>query len=348
MKIKHQEQQIWPINQLLIFLVALLAIFLILKSATEIIVPFLIAVTIAILLSPIFSYLETKHIPKAVSLIFITLLVLIPVILLGGYVGQEVQDFAKNYDTIQQGFDEWFKKFSLFLATIGIEVSLGELKAVVGKTNFTELIQNLAVQAKDQFSDIFLIFFIVAFILMESTYLYNKLVKIMRKKDGNIGKEMVIIDKVQSYFLIKMKTSMLTAMWVMIVLWYFDIEYFLLWATLAFFFNFIPVVGSILAAIPAILMALVTQDPMTTVWVTLWYVIINMVVGNILEPKIMGKGLGLSALVIFLSMTFWGWVFGPAGMILSVPLTMGMQFLFDQYEETKWVAFLLSDYEEEK
>lgn len=348
MKMKHKEQQIWPINQLLILLAALFAIFLILKSAADIIVPFLIAVAIAILLSPIFSYLETKRIPKAVSLVFITLLVLIPVILLGGYVGQEVQDFAKNYDTIQQGFDEWFKKFPLFLGNFGIEVSLEELKAAVGKTNFTEIIQNLAVQAKDQFSNIFLIFFIVAFMLMESTYLYNKLVKIMNNRDGNIEKEMVIIEKVQSYFLIKVKTSMLTAIWVMAVLWYFDVQYFLLWATLAFFLNFIPVVGSILAAIPAVLMALVTQDPMTALWVTLWYVIINMVVGNILEPKIMGKGLGLSALVIFLSMTFWGWIFGPAGMILSVPLTMGMQFLFDQYEETKWVAFILSDYEKEK
>ena len=79
----------------------------------------------------------------------------------------------------------------------------------------------------------------------------------------------------------------------------------------------------------------------------LQFVIINMVIGNILEPRIMGKGLGLSAVVIFLSMTFWGWIFGPAGMMLSVPLTMGLQFLFAQYQETKWVAFMLSDYEKE-
>jgi len=77
--------------------------------------------------------------------------------------------------------------------------------------------------------------------------------------------------------------------------------------------------------------------------VVLWP--INTVVGNIIEPKIMGKGLGLSALIIFLSMTFLGWIFGPTGMILSVPLTMVFQFLFFQYEETKWIALMLSDYE---
>ena len=71
------------------------------------------------------------------------------------------------------------------------------------------------------------------------------------------------------------------------------------------------------------------------------------IIGNILEPHIMGRGLGLSSLTIFLSMIFWGWMFGPAGMILSVPLTMGIQFLFDQYEETKWLAFMLGDYKGE-
>ena len=85
---------------------------------------------------------------------------------------------------------------------------------------------------------------------------------------------------------------------------------------------------------------------MTALWVGLWYVTINMVIGNILEPRIMGKGLGLSALVIFLSMTLWGWVMGPTGMILSVPLTMAMQFLFAQYKETEWIALMLSDYGE--
>ena len=88
------------------------------------------------------------------------------------------------------------------------------------------------------------------------------------------------------------------------------------------------------------------QGMMTALWVGLWYMTINMVIGNILEPRIMGKGLGLSALIIFLSMTLWGWVLGPTGMILSVPLTMAMQFLFAQYKETEWIALMLSDYGE--
>ncbi len=156
---------------------------------------------------------------------------------------------------------------------------------------------------------------------------------------------MLIVAKIKSYFMIKVKTSLLTALW---VLWYYDISYLYLWVTLVFFLNFISVICSIIAAVPAIVMAGIDQGAMTAFWVAGWYALINLVVGNILEPRIMGKGLGLYALVVFLSMTFWGWVFGPAGMILSVPLTMVVQFIFGQYEETKWVSLFLSDYEGEK
>jgi predicted PurR-regulated permease PerM len=186
-----------------------------------------------------------------------------------------------------------------------------------------------------------------AFMLMESKYFYAKMLKIAN--DYNVDSHLFIeiLEKIKSYFIIKVKTSLVTSVWVLTVLWFYDIPYFFLWAVLAFFLNFIPVIGSILAAIPAVVLALLDHGLMTTVWVAIWYVIINMVIGNILEPKIMGKGLGLSALVIFLSMTFWGWIFGPTGMILSVPLTMIVQYLFDQYKETQWIALLLSDYKKE-
>ena len=183
--------------------------------------------------------------------------------------------------------------------------------------------------------------------LMESEFLYNKLIKVGKENKRNIDEWMKIITKIQSYFLIKVKTSFITALWALGVLWYYDVSYALLWSILVFFLNFVPVIGSILAAIPAIIMAGIDHGMITAFWVASWYAVINMVIGNILEPKIMGKGLGLSALVIFLSMTFWGWVFGPAGMILSVPLTMVFQFMFQQYDETRWVALFLSDYETE-
>ena len=341
---KAYTKQVWPINQLFILMASMSIVLMAMKFSADILVPLLIASAIAILLAPLLKYLETKHIPKIISLVFVTVLVLIPVMSLGGLIGEEVEDFIKNYATMEKEFDAWLNKISHSISQLGISVTSEDLKATLDKSNFGELIQGLATQTKNQFSNIFWIFFLVAFILMDSTYLHNKLLKIMKEREGSIEEGMEIIEKIKTYFLIKVKTSLITALWILIVLWFYDIRYAFLWATLVFFLNFIPVVGSIFAAIPAVVVALIDHSMMTAIWIAMWYMIVNTVIGNILEPRIMGRGLGLSALIIFISMIFWGWMFGPAGMILSVPLTMGVQFLFDQYEETKWLAFILGDY----
>lgn len=340
---KHTPQKVWPINQLFIFLATLSIVFMALKFSADIIVPFLIAVAIAILLSPFFNYLESKHIPKAVSLVFVTLLVLVPMVILGGYIGEEVKGFVRNYHTIEKEFDLWLGQFANKIDAWGISITQNELREMFDQSNFSALVQGLAKQTKNQFSNIFLIFFIVSFMLMDSKYLYSKFLIVMKERKGSIKESMEIIEKIKKYFLIKVKTSFLTALWILLVLWFYDIRFPLLWATLVFFLNFIPVVGSIFAALPAITLALIDHSLMTAMWIAMWYIIVNTVIGNILEPQIMGKGLGLSALTIFLSMIFWGWLFGPAGMILSVPLTMGIQFLFAQYDETKSFAFMLGD-----
>ncbi|BAF71800.1 AI-2E family transporter [Sulfurovum sp. NBC37-1] len=344
---ENNTQGMWPVNQLFLLTATMLITIFLLKAASAVIVPFLIAVAVSIILAPLFTRLESKHIPKPVSLIVVILLSLLPIILLGGYVAEQAGEFAANYQSIKANFMQSLQAFIAQLGHYGIHIDDAKLNAVLEKSNIAGILKNLAAQANEQFSNIFLIFFMVAFMLMESTYFYNKMMKIAKdyQVDGNVMLE--LLEKIKSYFSIKVKTSLLTAVWAFTVLWYYEIPYYYLWAVLAFALNFIPVIGSILAAIPAIVFALISHGIGTTLWVALWYVIINMVVGNILEPKIMGKGLGLSALVIFLSMTFWGWVFGPAGMILSVPLTMTVQYLFGQYQETEWIALLLSDYETE-
>jgi len=338
------NQEPWPINQIFIFSATVLITLFLLKSASGIITPFLLSVAIAIMLSPLFTKLESNHIPKAVSLVVIILLVLIPIILLSGYVLDEAKDFAANYKTIKENFIVTLHNFFATFQHIGIHVDDGKINMLLEKSNIGDLLKKLAFQARSQFSNLFLIMFMVAFMLMESKYFYNKMLKIADK--NNMDKQLFIeiLDKVKSYFFIKFKTSLLTALLVLTILWFFDVRYFYMWAVIAFFFNFIPVIGSILAAIPAVIFALLDHGIASMLWVAFGYLSINIVIGNILEPKIMGEGLGLSALVIFLSMTFWGWLFGPIGMILSAPMTMMAQYLFKQYRETEWIALMLSDY----
>jgi predicted PurR-regulated permease PerM len=340
-------QKEWPINQFLILVTSISILFVIMRYAADLLAPFLISIALSIVLSPVLRYLQKKHIPKIASLILLIILSAIPIIVLGGYIGSEVHEFSSNINTLKAEFESTLGKFILYLQNMGIAVNESDIKAIMQTSSVSEIIKNLASQASTQFSNVFLILFTVAFMLMESQYMHRKMVYIFSKSNISLEDGMQIIDKINTYFIIKVKTSLVTALWAFIVLWYYDIPYFYMWASLAFFLNFIPVVGSIIAAVPAILFAMVDQGVATAVWVSLWYITINMVVGNILEPRIMGKGLGLSAMVIFLSMTLWGWVMGPTGMILSVPLTMAMQFLFAQYEETEWMALILSDYGEE-
>ena len=119
-----------------------------------------------------------------------------------------------------------------------------------------------------------------------------------------------------------------------------------MWGVLAFFFNFIPNIGSILAAIPAILIAILEGEEGSlslAVNTTICFLVVNIVIGNVIEPRVMGQGLGLSTLVVFISLVFWGWIFGPLGMLLSVPLTMIFKIVLAGTKETRWLAILLSD-----
>ncbi len=122
-----------------------------------------------------------------------------------------------------------------------------------------------------------------------------------------------------------------------------DVRFAFMWGLLAFALNYIPNIGSVLAAIPPILQVLVFGGLYEALVVLAGYLIVNTVFGNILEPRIMGRGLGLSTLVVFLSLIFWGWLLGPVGMLLSVPLTIIVKIALEQTSGGRSIAFLLSD-----
>ena len=138
-------------------------------------------------------------------------------------------------------------------------------------------------------------------------------------------------------------TSLLTGILITSTLLFFNIEYPFLWGFLGFLLNFIPVVGSIIASIPALMLALIHHDIAIFGWLALIYLLINNMVSNILEPKVMGEGLGVSPAMIFFSLIFWGWVLGPVGMFLAVPLIMTLKIAFDSNPQTEWIGVLLSN-----
>ena len=131
-----------------------------------------------------------------------------------------------------------------------------------------------------------------------------------------------ITHQIQRYIATKFLISLLTGTIVGIILWIFNIDFTIVWAVLAFFLNFIPTIGSIIAIILPSVMALIQYESIGyMVLVAGIITLVQNIIGNVLEPKIMGDKLGLNPLVILLSLLLWGYIWGIAGMFLSVPLT---------------------------
>ena len=150
-----------------------------------------------------------------------------------------------------------------------------------------------------------------------------------------------IVARINQYLAIKAVTSLVTGLLITLWLSILGVDFPILWGVIAFMLNFVPTIGSIIAAIPTMLLSLVQLGVDSTLLVALGYLLVNTVVGNVWEPRIMGRGLGLSTLVVFLSLTFWGWVFGSVGMLLSVPFTMIAKIVLEKSPDTRWIAILL-------
>ena len=181
----------------------------------------------------------------------------------------------------------------------------------------------------------------VIFILLEASGMPAKLARIFGGSEATMERFNQFVENIKHYMAIKTLSSLLTGLLVFILLTIVGVDYPLLWGLLAFAMNYVPNIGSILAAIPVIILTLIQLDPLHTLLVAIGYLTINVLIGTVLEPRFMGRELGLSTLVVFLSLLFWGWVLGPVGMLLSVPLTNTAKIALDSRDDTRWIAVLL-------
>jgi predicted PurR-regulated permease PerM len=181
----------------------------------------------------------------------------------------------------------------------------------------------------------------MVFMLLEAAGFPRKLRAALANPLANLDRWAQIMTEVQRYLAIKTGISLVTGMIVGLGVWLIGVDFPMLWALTAFLLNYIPNVGSIIAAVPAVLVAGVQLGVGHALATAVVYVVANTVMGNVVEPQLMGRKLGLSPLVVFLSLVFWGWVWGPVGMLLSVPLTMIVKIMLEQSDDFRWVAVLL-------
>ena len=311
------------------------------KAAESIMVPFLLAIFISIIASPPFFWLQKKGIPKTIALILVILVFLIFISLIGLLIGTSINDFTLKLPVYQQKLQSQTQAVVAWLIEKNFIEPDFQISNVFNPGSILKIIGDTLNQVSGLFANGFLILLTVLFIMLEITSIPLKLKKVFTNPEYSILRVQSVSQNINKYIAIKTWISLGTGLLVYILLLIIGVDYPLLWAVLAFALNYIPTIGSIIALIPAVLLTIIQFGFVEAIIVLLGYLVINTIMGNILEPKFMGKGLGLSTLVVFLSLIFWGWILGPIGMLLSVPLTITIKIALDSSDETRWLAILL-------
>lgn len=327
---------------------AIFVIFAGIKTATNILVPFLLSVFIAIICNPLIKKASFYKIPKAISIIFVIAVFVTMAVFLTGLVGSSLNELSQHIPEYRVQLKEQFSWLTDFFSRHDIQLS----STIVTEYFDPAAAMGLAAEMLSSFgsvmANLFLIILTVVFMLFESSSFSHKLHLALDDPEMRLQQIERFLSSVNHYIAIKTLVSIATGCIVSIMLWAFGLDFFLLWGVLAFLLNYIPNIGSIIAAVPPMTLAILQLSVGEAGAIGLGYILINMVMGNMVEPRYLGKGLGLSTLVVFLSLIFWGWLLGTVGMLLSVPLTMILKIGLESSPEGRWLAVMLSDEDELK
>lgn len=331
-----------PTTNALITLAAVVVIIAGLRAASSLLVPFLLAAFIGLLCAPALFWMRDRGLPTPAALLVVLLGLFGIGAAFGGLVSSSINEFTLLLPSYQERFESVIASLTATLSGFGIDfgTSARETNPFDPKTALG-LVGNLAGNLGSLLNNAFLLFLTVCFILLEASSFPQKVREAFGDSPEMEDRMTEIGESIRRYLAIKTLTSMLTGILAYAALMILDVQFAPLWALTAFLLNFVPAVGSVIAAVPAIALAMIDNSPQTAAAVALCYVGINIAIGNFLEPRVMGEGMGLSPLIVITSLIFWGWILGPVGMVLAVPLTVILRITLGGQPSTRWVAVLL-------
>lgn len=334
-----------PTRSRLGFMLINLAAFVIviagMKAASDILVQVLLAIFIAAVSSPAFFFLQRRGLRPVLALLILVVLLLLVGMFGFSVVSNSAQSFANNLPKYQDKVISYMDDLELWLDGKGVAMPAGKAKELLATAKLFDYAKSAFGAVSGLFGQGLIILLITAFFLLEAAMLPKKVAAAVGRSGHSYDHVQEALVNVRRYMGMKTLISLFTGflVWIMAIL--FGLDYAVLLGVMAFLLNYIPSVGSIMAAVPGVILALVQYGPGRALWVGVVYAIINICIGNILEPKIMGKGLGLSPAIVLISLLFWGWVLGPIGMLLSVPLTLSIKIGLQTFDETRGLALML-------
>ncbi len=330
-----------PTVQFLLGAAAFVIIVAGMKAASSILIPFLLATFFAIICAPPLMWLQEKKLPVGWALLIVIASIVILQMGLVTIVSSSLNDFSQSLPLYQIRLQQFEQTLVSSLKSIGIEVSQELFSNYFNPKLIMGFMGKTLGGVGNALSDAFLILLLVIFMLLEAAHIPTKLRVMLVQPDLSMQHFTKVVKNINHYLMLKTLISFATGFSVWLLLVLLQIDYAVLLGLVTFFLNYVPNIGSLIAAIPGVLLTLVQLGPMPALYAAVGYVLINTLWGNVVEPRVMGRGLGLSTLVVFVSLVFWGWVLGPVGMLLSLPLTMTVKIVLEANQDTRWLAILL-------
>lgn len=345
-------------------LLVVTAVFALLILGKSLLIPFVIAVLVWYLINALSHFIgkfkiNKKPIPYWATTIISALVITVIILFVGGLIAQnaremvnELPKYEKNVGFLIERIGNIFhfdtSRFFRFSGSEKVPDIFGNVRELLNEFNLKDIITNLLNTLSGLAGNAFLILIYVMFLFFEQAAFPKKIRALFPQDDRYERFQKVledINDAIRAYFKVKLTVSLITAFASYLLMMFIGLDFALFWAFLIFLLNFIPNIGSLIATIfPALLSLVQFENSFAPFFVILIGVgAIQLIVGNFLEPRMMGSSLNISSLVVILALTLWGAIWGIAGMILCVPITVILMIILAQFPSTRPIAILLSE-----
>lgn len=344
-------------GRFLLLLAALVVVVAGLKIAQSFCVPVLLAFFVATVSFPITTWLRQRKVPRVLA-VWMTVLFdfsfIAWVFVLGANL---VGDLQRKWDgryaaQFSQQIRGWSESLAVLLEKWGVQDAHGKIQLAV-ENNLSNLQDvrfekiwdvgtGLLGHVVGFFGTSLAVLILTVFMLSEARMFSRRFKAISQARGPNMERMLSATRDIQRYLAIKTAISLATGILAALLCWAAGLDFYILWGILAFALNFIPVIGSLVAGVPPIILALLISGFPTALLVAGGYLLINNFLGSFLEPMLVGRRFGISSLVVVISVLFWGWVWGPLGMLLAVPLTMVLKVILDGSDDFRWISVAIS------
>ncbi len=312
------------------------------KAAASILGMFFLAVFLAIAITPGFSWLRNKGVPSWLAVLIMFGVIIGCALLLFGLAWFPISQFGDKLPAYQSNLSDQISAASNLLARFGIDISSFEEQGFLDIGRVVGFLASVILTISNTMFLLMVVVLTAIFMVVEAASYPERLRQGLGVSTGVIDQYRSFAQRVNSYILTRVKLNLALAVPVTILLAVLGVDFPILWGVVTFFTGFIPVVGFLLAVAPPAALGLVESGWVTAVIVIAGFVILNGIVDNVLQPRLMGQNLKLSPVVVFLSLFLWSYLLGGVGLLLAMPLTVLTVIVFEQFQETRWIAVLMS------